>query len=79
MAVDWQGMYPAVTTQFTDDYSINFDRTQQMDDALSNDGVHRVIVNDTFGDNGSWQPAQMRAVMQSAVEIVQTAKTSYLG
>ena len=69
MAVDWQGVYPAVTTQFNDDYSINFDTTQQMVDNLINEGVHGIIVNGTVGENCSLRPEEKRAVMKSALEV----------
>lgn len=69
MAVEWQGVYPAVTTQFNDDYSINFDTTQQMVDNLINEGVHGIIVNGTVGENCSLRPEEKRAVMKSALEV----------
>ncbi len=69
MAVDWQGVYPAVTTQFNDNYSINFDTTQQMIDNLINEGVHGIIVNGTVGENCSLRPEEKRAVMKSAIEV----------
>ena len=44
MNVNWQGVYPAVTTQFHDDDSINFKATAAMIDNLINEGVHGIIV-----------------------------------
>lgn len=70
MAIDWQGVYPAVTTQFNDDYSINFETTQQMLDNLINEGVHGIIVNGTVGENCSLRPQEKRDVMKAAIEVV---------
>lgn len=69
MAVNWQGVYPAVTTQFNEDDSINFDTTQQMLNNLINEGVHGIIVNGTVGENCSLTPAEKRAVMAAAIEV----------
>ncbi len=30
MTVNWQGVYPRVTTQYNDDLSINFETTQKI-------------------------------------------------
>ena len=70
MSVQWQGVYPAVTTQFNEDDSINFDTTQQMLDNLINEGVHGIIVNGTVGENCSLRAEEKRAVMQAAKEVV---------
>jgi len=69
MSIDWQGVYPAVTTQFNADDSINFDTTQQMLDNLINEGVHGIIVCGTVGENCSLRAEEKRAVMKSAVEV----------
>ena len=70
MSIDWRGVYPAVTTQFNDDYSINYETTQQMLDNLINEGVHGIIVNGTVGENCSLRPEEKRSVMQAAKEVV---------
>ena len=70
MSIDWQGVYPAVTTQFNQDDSINFDTTQQMLDNLINEGVHGIIVNGTVGENCSLRPQEKRDVMKAALEVV---------
>jgi len=43
MNVNWRGVYPAVTTQYNDDMSINFEATQQMVDTLIKEGVDGII------------------------------------
>lgn len=69
MSIDWQGVYPAVTTQFNDDLSINFEATQQMVDNLIREGVHGIIVNGTVGENCSLRLTEKHAVMQAALEV----------
>lgn len=70
MSIDWQGVYPAVTTQFNQDESINFETTQQMLDNLINEGVHGIIVNGTVGENCSLRPEEKRDVMKAAKEVI---------
>ena len=70
MSINWQGVYPAVTTQFNSDDSINYDSTQQMLDNLINEGVHGIIVNGTVGENCSLRPEEKRQVMKAALEVV---------
>ncbi|BBN81757.1 dihydrodipicolinate synthase family protein [Pseudoalteromonas sp. A25] len=68
--IDWQGVYPAVTTQFNDDGSINFETTKGMIDALINEGVHGIIVLGTVGENCSLRYEEKRDVLKAAKEVV---------
>ncbi|MDW7548371.1 dihydrodipicolinate synthase family protein [Pseudoalteromonas peptidolytica] len=70
MKVNWQGVYPAVTTQFHDDESINFDTTKAMIDSLINEGVHGIIVLGTVGENCSLTADEKRQVLKAATEVV---------
>lgn len=70
MTIDWQGVYPAVTTQFNDDGSINYETTQQMLDNLINEGVHGIIVNGTVGENCSLRADEKLKMLQAALEVV---------
>lgn len=70
MKVQWQGVYPATTTQFNEDGSINYDTTQTMLDRLVNEGVHGIIVNGTVGENCSLSAQEKRKMMACAVEVV---------
>ena len=56
MKVNWQGVYPAVTTQYNDDLSINFEATTQMVDTIINEGVNGIIALGTVGENASPLP-----------------------
>ncbi|WP_395646474.1 dihydrodipicolinate synthase family protein [Terricaulis sp.] len=70
MHVSWSGVFPAVTTQFAPDMSIDFSATQKVQDALVRDGVHGLIVMGTVGENNSLEPAEKREVLKAAVEAV---------
>ncbi|NOU49329.1 dihydrodipicolinate synthase family protein [Pseudoalteromonas sp. JBTF-M23] len=68
--IDWQGVYPAVTTQFNDDGSINFETTKSMVDALINEGVHGIIVLGTVGENCSLRFEEKREVLKAVKDVV---------
>ena len=70
MKIEWRGVYPAVTTQFNDDESINFDSTKAMINELIEEGVHGIIVLGTVGENCSLQADEKRAVLKAAKEVV---------
>ncbi len=70
MQVSWAGVFPAATTQFAEDLSIDFGATQKVQDALVRDGVHGMIVMGTVGENNSLEPDEKRAVLKAAVESV---------
>ncbi len=69
-AISWKGVYPAATTQFRADLSIDREATQGVLDALVRDGVHGLIVLGTCGENNSLEPEEKREVLKAAVEVV---------
>ncbi|MCC2615015.1 dihydrodipicolinate synthase family protein [Aestuariibacter halophilus] len=70
MKVNWQGVYPAVTTQFFSDERIDIPSTQAMLDTLVNEGVHGIIVNGTVGENCSMSGAEKRQIIAAAKEVI---------
>ncbi|MDK1285881.1 dihydrodipicolinate synthase family protein [Pseudoalteromonas umbrosa] len=70
MIVDWQGVYPAVTTQFNEDESINFETTKAMINSLIEEGVHGIIVLGTVGENCALRAEEKRQVLSAAKEVV---------
>jgi len=66
----WEGVYPAATTQFAEDLSVDFDATQGVQSALVDDGVTGLIILGTCGENNSLEPDEKRDVLQGAVEAV---------
>jgi 4-hydroxy-tetrahydrodipicolinate synthase len=51
--ISWEGVFPAVTTQFNDDLSLNIDATAKVMDGLIRDGVSGLIVCGSVGENTS--------------------------
>ncbi len=70
MHVSWAGVFPAATTQFAPDFSLDLAATQKVQDALVRDGVHGLIIMGTVGENNSLEPDEKRAVLKAAVEAV---------
>ena len=70
MKIDWQGVFPAVTTQFNADLSINLADTQRVVDALIKDGVTGIIAMGTVGENNSLLADEKRTLLKAIVEIV---------
>ena len=70
MRVDWAGVFPAATTQFAPDLSLDLGATQKVQDALVRDGVHGLIIMGTVGENNSLEPDEKRSVLKAAVEAV---------
>ena len=66
----WTGVYPAATTQFTEDDKVDIPATQRVLSALVDDGVDGLIVLGTCGENNSLTPDEKRAVLKAAVEAV---------
>jgi 4-hydroxy-tetrahydrodipicolinate synthase len=69
-SISWRGVYPAATTQFNADSSIDFEASQGVLDALIKDGVHGLIVLGTCGENNSLDADEKRAALKAAVEVV---------
>lgn len=65
----WRGVFPAATTQFKQDLSIDIDATQGVQDALINDGVTGLIILGTVGENNSLDADEKRNVLKAAVEV----------
>jgi 4-hydroxy-tetrahydrodipicolinate synthase len=66
----WHGVYPAATTQFSADLSVDLEATQQVQTALVEDGVDGLILLGTCGENNSLEPEEKRAVLKAGVEAV---------
>lgn len=66
----WTGVYPAATTQFALDLTLDLPACQAVLDALVRDGVHGLVVLGTCGENNSLEPDEKRRLLQAAVEVV---------
>ena len=67
--IGWDGVFPAVTTQFKDDFSLDLDATGGSSTALIRDGVSGLIVCGTVGENTLADPAEKIAVMEAAKDV----------
>ena len=67
--IAWEGVFPAVTTQFHDDFSLDLDATRRVMDGLIRDGVSGLVVCGTVGENGSLTRSEKVAVMEVARDV----------
>lgn len=70
MTPTWQGVYPAATTQFREDLSIDVQDTQRVVDDLIKDGVHGIIAMGTVGENNSLDADEKRTLLRAVTEVV---------
>ena len=70
MIPTWQGVYPAATTQFKADLSVDVADTQRVVDNLIKDGVHGIIAMGTVGENNSLDGDEKRTLLRAVAETV---------
>jgi 4-hydroxy-tetrahydrodipicolinate synthase len=66
---DWSGVYPAATTQFDPQLSVDLPATQRVQQALLQDGVQGLVLMGTVGEGNSLSGEEKRAVLRGAVEV----------
>jgi 4-hydroxy-tetrahydrodipicolinate synthase len=69
MKVSWRGVFPAVTTQFRADFSLDLEATQRVIGAIVRDGVDGLIVCGTVGEGTSLSAEEKRRVLAAAKEV----------
>ncbi|KFG68486.1 dihydrodipicolinate synthase family protein [Microvirga sp. BSC39] len=67
--IGWEGVFPAVTTQFKSNYDLDLDATAKVLDGLIRDGVSGLIVCGTVGENTSLSRSEKVAVMETAKSV----------
>jgi 4-hydroxy-tetrahydrodipicolinate synthase len=70
MKPKWRGVFPAVTTSFREDESLDLDATCKHVETLIQSGVHGVIMLGTVGENCSLEYDEKLRVLASAVRSV---------
>jgi 4-hydroxy-tetrahydrodipicolinate synthase len=70
MAITWKGVFPAATTQFEPDQSLDLPATLNHLDQLIAAGVHGLIVLGTVGENCSLEYAEKLEVVDATVRHV---------
>ncbi len=66
----WHGVYPAATTQFAADLSLDLPAYRRTVTELVNDGVDGLILLGTVGENNSLRPEEKRVALREAVQAV---------
>src|SRR3954470_20632589 len=70
MTVTWRGVFPAATTEFRPDYSLDLPATCKHVDAMIRAGVHGMIVLGTVGENCSLDYREKLDVIRAAREAI---------
>ena len=65
---DWGGVFPAVTTQFKHDESLDLDATQKHVDVLIGSGCRGLVMLGTVGENAWLTAEEKQLVLRSAKE-----------
>ncbi len=68
MIVSWQGVYPAVTTQFAADQSLDLEATGVHVEALIEAGVDGLVMLGTLGESTTLTAAEKEAVLAATVD-----------
>jgi 4-hydroxy-tetrahydrodipicolinate synthase len=68
MRVDWQGVFPALMTEFTHDGALDLESTQRHARACLDAGCSGLIMLGTLGENSSLSPEEKETVLRAAVE-----------
>ncbi len=69
MKTNWKGVFPAVTTQFKPDQSLDLAATARHLEVLIESGVSGLIMLGSLGENTSLEPEEKRRVVEMAVEV----------
>ncbi len=67
--VSWSGVFPAVTTQFREDFSVDVEATAKVVEALVGDGVSGLVVCGTVGETCSLARAEKAALWEAACDV----------
>src|SRR5436309_12300256 len=66
----WQGVFPAITTQFKKDQSLDLDATARHAEALIDSGVAGIIFLGSLGENQALRPDEKRRLLEAMVRTV---------
>src|SRR5205823_5451479 len=70
MTPTWQGIYPASTTQFNADQSLNIAATMQHVEKMIAAGMHGIIMLGSVGENTTLEYAEKLDVLKATIETV---------
>ncbi len=69
LKVNWEGVFPAIPTQFKEDLSIDIEATQKHTEALLNNGIHGIVMLGTIGEGTSLTLSEKVEVLRATVEV----------
>lgn len=67
MKVNWRGVFPAVCTQFNNDFSLNIPGTLAHIDAQLAAGIHGIVMVGSVGENTALEPGEKRELLKATV------------
>jgi len=70
MNVKWNGVYPALTTQFRKDQSLDLDGTARHLEAMIKGGIHGVILLGSVGENTALEYQEKLTVLREMLPVV---------
>lgn len=70
MRVSWHGVYPALTTQFHDDFSLNLDATASHLEKMIAAGIHGVVLLGSVGENTALDYEEKLTVLREMKAVV---------
>lgn len=70
MKTNWQGVFPAITTQLTKSGAIDFDATARHAEALIESGVAGIVFLGSLGENQALTAQEKRHLMHAMVQAV---------
>ncbi|HEY7115540.1 MAG TPA: dihydrodipicolinate synthase family protein [Tepidisphaeraceae bacterium] len=65
----WSGVFPAVTTQFHADHSVDLKATAQHIEALIQSGVSGLVMLGSLGENVTLEPQEKRNVIDTTIRV----------
>jgi 4-hydroxy-tetrahydrodipicolinate synthase len=69
MKVDWKGVFPAATTQFNEDLSLDLKKTACHLEALIDSGVEGLVMLGSLGENVTLTLEEKREVVRTAISV----------
>jgi len=70
MSTPWKGVFPAITTKFKEDLSLDYNAMERHVEAQLDGGVHGIVVTGTLGENGSLSFEEKQEVLRIVAEAV---------
>ncbi len=70
MQVNWHGVYPAATTQFRSDYSLDLDATARHLDVMIRAGIHGLILLGSVGENTALEYDEKLTFLRAMKDVV---------